>query len=452
MALLFIDERVNIYKLPAVDNRAAEVTIGDLHGNAIKLLFMLIKHGIASGITREEYGTLVNIYLTPTNALTSEDLHRFDALLNKIVFDKNRTVRLLGDELADRGRNDYFTLKILEKMHAQAVPFEIMLSNHGVEFVEAYERDLDFHAQLLDREAHAPSMERLQLLIDRGLTSKANVRDLAKKAYFPQLRAIAYTLDLARKTPKITIHSHAGIGLNHIRALAEKLGLTYDDSNAPLLAQTIDQINEQFQTHVQNKTIHTLYTPEKMLAGYAGRDASLDDAPFEFIMWNRRYDDLERPRRHCGYRINFVHGHDQGEQTHGHIFNLDNDLGKGDTFYKGNYTSLLSLKPLPSPIVQSTVAQPHTESSLPTSRPTPKPSSDKMPVNMMILSGFITSIGITAVAIAFALLNLTTLGTAGIVVASVGFATTLAGVGLFSYSVNTKHTDATPDTMMPSMT
>ncbi|KTC65192.1 Uncharacterised protein (plasmid) [Legionella adelaidensis] len=60
----FIREFVDIYQLPSMDvshkaNEGAQVTIGDLHGNAMKLMFMLVKHGIATNIDETDYNRLV---------------------------------------------------------------------------------------------------------------------------------------------------------------------------------------------------------------------------------------------------------------------------------------------------------------------------------------------------------------------------------------------------------
>ncbi|WP_133131228.1 ankyrin repeat domain-containing protein [Legionella yabuuchiae] len=53
-------------------------------------------------------------------------------------------------------------------------------------------------------------------------------------------------------------------------------------------------------------------------------------------------------------------------------------------------------------------------------------------ISMMILGGFIAAVGISAVAIAFTVLNVDTFETAGITLATMGVATTLSGVGLFA--------------------
>lgn len=63
-------------------------------------------------------------------------------------------------------------------------------------------------------------------------------------------------------------------------------------------------------------------------------------------------------------------------------------------------------------------------------------SSSPTNISMMVLGGIIAVVGITAVAIAFTVLNAATLGIAGLTVASVGVALALSGVGLFAVGVN----------------
>ncbi len=56
-------------------------------------------------------------------------------------------------------------------------------------------------------------------------------------------------------------------------------------------------------------------------------------------------------------------------------------------------------------------------------------------ISMLVLSGFVTVVGIAAVAIAFTALNAVTCGIAGVAVASVGVALTLSGIGLFATGI-----------------
>ncbi|WP_324607133.1 Dot/Icm T4SS effector Wip [Legionella adelaidensis] len=291
------------------------------------------------------------MYKTPIHELTKNHLDEFNQILSKIEFSNDCLVRLIGDELADRGSNDYFTLKILEKLNEHKVPVEIIVSNHSIEFIEAYEKQDNFHAPMLSQGGHAPSMEKLQTLVEKGLVSREEILAIAEKSYKPNLRAISYSLSEDKK--EITIYSHAGIGLNTIRSLAEKLKVEYKDQTASELAQTIDSINIEFQKHVKSNTVNTLYSREKMYVGYYGY-SEISDAPLEFIMWNRFYHSLERPASYSGYKINFVHGHDSHDPTRENIYNLDNALGKMAYLNQGEYTVLYSpgsgLAPVNNPI------------------------------------------------------------------------------------------------------
>lgn len=336
-----INEKVDIYTFPdSIDNenKANEITIGDLHGNAMKLLFMLVKLGIATIIDKTDYQKLVETYKTPVNLLKKGNLDEFNSILANMKFHTKSKLRLLGDELADRGNNDYFTLKILEKLNTAGVPVEIILSNHSVEFIEAYEKQDRFEPQMLFL-GFAHSMQRLQNLIDKRLVSKKEILEIVDKAYKPTLKVISYSLDLASN--EINIFSHAAIGLNTIKNLAEKFNINYDDTTAEKLAQTIDKINESFQKKAKTNTIHTLYARKNMEDGFNNPNTDLSDSPIEFSMWNRRYDVIDRPANYKGYKLYFVHGHDTPKisNPNAHIHNLDNKLGKGNTS-KGIYTVL----------------------------------------------------------------------------------------------------------------
>ncbi|MDP3268619.1 MAG: type IV secretion protein Dot [Legionella sp.] len=342
----FINESVDIYKFPQVDKKhvgATEVTIGDLHANSMNLMFMLVKHGIATNINENEYNELAKIYKTKVNDLTRKDKDRFDTILSKIKFNNNCLIRLIGDELADRGQNDYFILKLLEKLDEHKVPVEILISNHSIEFIETTEKQNDFDESMLHQGGHATSMMNLQTLVDKKIVTKEEILDIANESYKPSLRAISYSLSEDQK--EITIYSHAGIGLNTIKSLAQKLNLEYKDATASDLAQTIDAINVPFQIHVQNNTINTLYSRDKMREAYVNSKCDLSDAPFEFIMWNRRYDEIDRPVEQYGYKLMFVHGHDSDDPLKNkNSYTLDSNLGKSVGLNSGDYKVLYTQK------------------------------------------------------------------------------------------------------------
>ncbi len=65
-------------------------------------------------------------------------------------------------------------------------------------------------------------------------------------------------------------------------------------------------------------------------------------------------------------------------------------------------------------------------------------------ISMRILSGFITALGLAAVAIAFLVLNAATFGIPGIVVAGIGIGLALGGIGLFATTTRVTKTMGKP--------
>lgn len=323
----FVEEKVDIYKLPKINgyksNKGAQITIGDIHGNAIKFLYVLARHGIAKNISDEDYNKLVVIYKTPVQSLKKNDLDEFNQILDKINFSGESTIRLIGDELADRGNNDYFTLKILEKLDKNNVKTEILLSNHSVEFINNYEKDINFKKHHL-RHGQAASMQKMQVLLDNKIIEKNEIKSIVDNVYKKSLKAISYTLSEDKK--EISIYSHAPIGLDNIKNVAKKLNVNYDDSTTIKLAETIEEINNKFQSYVIKNEVNTLC------------DLEDPNEPFNFLMWNRNYNFLNRPEENNNYKLNFIHGHDSGEKTLKNIYNLDNDLGKAEALNNGTYT------------------------------------------------------------------------------------------------------------------
>ena len=332
------NETVNIREFPALDKtlkgkKGAEITIGDLHGNSQKLMYFLVRHGVLK-ISAADYKAFDKIYQKDVADLSAKDITQFKNIINGAKVDPSLTLRLIGDELADRGSNDYFTLAILNKLAKNKCNYEILVSNHGLEFLDALEsKDPHFTAKLMAFE-HTKSMANLQFLVDNKLISRKEVLEMANKAYKPFLKPITYTLE----ANEITIHTHAGIGIENIRAMAKRMGVTYSDGSAKNLAKTIDSINKKFAAHIkQNNVTKRLYNREALQRGYNGEAIDLLKNPFEHAIWNRTYTNISRPHKYKGYKINWAHGHDLYVPMEDHIFNLDNLLGKLSIFNKGIY-------------------------------------------------------------------------------------------------------------------
>lgn len=137
-----IRETVNIDICPIADPfipETATITSGDLHANSIKFLYFLIRHGLVS-LLKESYDTLVELYRKPQETLTQDEFHQIPLLIEQMKMLRPLVlVRLIGDETADRGQCDYYVLLILDKLHREHQPVEILASNHGLEFIFATE-------------------------------------------------------------------------------------------------------------------------------------------------------------------------------------------------------------------------------------------------------------------------------------------------------------------------
>ncbi|MFU7598276.1 ankyrin repeat domain-containing protein [Legionella pneumophila] len=312
-----IQTNEDIHKYPEIDKRnsldtGAELTLGDLHGNALKFLYFLIRQRVVTNISEQHYDQFKNIYMKGFHNLTRLDIDRFHVILSKVCVNSHAKVRLIGDELADRGSNDYFTLKIIETLSLQGVDIEILMSNHSIEFLISYEEKRAFNSAIHLSNKYIRSMTNLQNLINEKIIQRKDVERIIKSHYVPNLKIISYSTNTDNS--EITIFSHAPIGLEEIKFLAEDFDVNYHRSTVEKLAETINQINSEFNDYLDVKNVHLIH--EK-------------NSPFYKILWNRDQSSLRRPTEYHGYKINFVHGHEgMGKSTDKNIANLDSCLGK----------------------------------------------------------------------------------------------------------------------------
>ncbi|MCS5710535.1 Dot/Icm T4SS effector Wip [Candidatus Berkiella aquae] len=348
MSNIQYNTQVDINSFPDRDSahvakRGTKFTMGDLHGNALKLMYMLVRHGVIK-ISKTDYEAFVEIYYTAPEELTKAQLNKFNEILSSTKVNAESAINLVGDVVCDRGENDYFTLKILKKLHDSHVPFEINYSNHDADFVTAYESQEQFYPGMLMH--FGVSMSNMQRLIEKGLISREEVLEMTDSAYKPHLKLIDYALS----DNEISISTHAGVGLKNIRFVANKLGIAYDDTSANALAETIDRINQKFSNdYVMTNRMGELIEQAMLAHGFYGMNFDLEQQekfPIEHMIWNRNYVGLDRPAEHNGYKINFIHGHDSSEPSHDNIINVDNMLGKS-TYHHENIYNVLCQDNLP---------------------------------------------------------------------------------------------------------
>jgi hypothetical protein len=350
------------------------VTIGDLHGNAIKLLFFLIREK-AFSITETNYNKLVKIYRKNTNKLTPNDLIQFENIVNnmqKLV--DAPLLRLIGDELADRGKNDYFTLLLLKKMDSDNINFDILLSNHSAEFIDAFKKGLSSEVIThLSSAGQDNSIQGLADLLRNNLVKSDDVDDLVQNHYLKHISLLNYEIDNSSEIPEITLFTHAPVNFGVIERLHHQLGLLPQDQSIEYTSiedviDRIETINTEFHNRLLDGNLEFLtksIPSDKSSRGnfIYGLDKNnnrthMPEAIYETIWgreaWYNNGNGINREiiHYHNGkpvFRIKYVNGHDGykvfKESQAEFVTNLNNMLGQtagNDESNKGEYTVLES--------------------------------------------------------------------------------------------------------------
>jgi hypothetical protein len=346
------ETNVNIDKPPALDeNHLAKegimITAGDLHGNATKLLYVLKRHGFIN-ITDENYKKFVSIY--NQNRMSNSIIQRFNTIVDSITATNDcagATLCLIGDVLSDRGKCDYFTLALLGKLNSLNISYDIIISNHDLEFIESYELTKSFDKGRLMPEQRLSAIN-LQCFITMGIVKYEEVVNLYTMAYLPNLKILHYSYE-----NRPAFYNHAAIDTYKVVDMANKLNeeleegespIIYDGSEA-MLSSVIDQINKKFQIKYvsQNKISQLLKVYELSSAEINGQvEINSKTHPFAYAIWNRITQNLKRLKT-----IDFVQGHDL--RSNDTQYNLDSLLGKALTHhaigdYKVTYTRKISMK------------------------------------------------------------------------------------------------------------
>lgn len=332
-------EQVQIYEYPNEINSPPEgiaVTLGDLHGNAAKFLHLLVREGIID-ISENDYNRLIEIYKISND---NYNHHDFVGLLShlqlKIPCPK---LRLVGDDLADRGKNDTLTLEIFKRLDELGANMEVIASNHGIEFLKQYAYGLTGDLKTIyqgDWQHFGTSLHELRRDIEGKVISLHDVEKMIDNNYLPHLKMLSYQIN---SDNEITIYSHAPISNEKIKALAKIFSVPYNGSTVKELASTIDLINDKWLLLIKDR---------ELLKDFFNKRVS-HDAFDNFI--NDRYDALKSEPK-SPYEVINVHGHvGTNDKLLNNIAgwnhqNLDNDLGKGNDEAKHDYCAYISKEPL----------------------------------------------------------------------------------------------------------
>lgn len=338
--------QVNLEQFPDVDEAHlaglnAHVTIGDLHGNALKLIFTLIKHGVMTNLTKQHYCSLLSL-LSVRSAFKPESFDKaalceFNSIINQATCKKGAMIRLVGDILADRGPCDYFMLKLLDKLVKSGVNLEILISNHDYEFIAGCEKcylEKPTPAKITYElsSTFVRSLCNLNTLFEKEIVTFDEIWQLYQAAYLPNLKALSYSLDEAKN--ELTIYTHAPNDLATVQNIAKKLNVTYRDTTMQELAMTIEEINLKFKSYAEKNKISDLFDRKAVYTILDGKQFcdetfSVADHPFEQLTNNRSHNSLSRPDKatNGNYSLCFVFGHDRDWLDSEHVICLDTKLG-----------------------------------------------------------------------------------------------------------------------------
>ncbi len=284
-----------------------QISLGDTHGNVVKLVNFLAAHDVIDfkGETKEDkdsvYQELRDVYrefesisiteseegstrrggsidrpqVLKTHLSWSEKERltvakgRYEAVLDKIKVnvDGPTAVHLIGDEMCDRGANDFLNLKFLKKLKVglekKGGQLKGIVSDHGIDGLARLERDSDLTEKTgtyMIEGGTAASSIRMQQMVNSGLVSKEEVKSL----YQETLLSTYQLLDASLEGDKLIISFHGAGSFSAIFEQADKMGIkpekygmTKDDeglynfTNEQMMF-LIDKINEDFSTHIQS--------------------------------------------------------------------------------------------------------------------------------------------------------------------------------------------------------
>lgn len=380
MTNTLIEKSIDIYQLPTESLPGSDsITIGDMHGNAIKFINFLFNHNIVRfkdsadaftnykrlGEIYDEIGEHVNQLLTADEVeaanlnIKISRLHRiFLDIFNELeIVDNTKLLRLLGDLLAERGSSSTLILKIYELAFQYNQNLTTMMSDHDLEFLFAYynlKRGYAFENPYPGIDpAYKISLLGLKALLETNDINPQDLINSVDESYIPTLKLIDCTFT---EDGGIRIFSHAPVKFKIIQYMANKLNITYKDDTIYHVADVINKINLKFQDCLANGRLEEFFPPlidnnQGLIAAKLNDHQNLDSRtlmqrlfptlnqdrlikkfPFWYLVWNRfetAQDTLEnRPHEYKDYLIYYVHGHDPFQSQLRFVLNADTQGGK----------------------------------------------------------------------------------------------------------------------------
>ncbi len=331
MSLLEIDlndEPIDLLHMPKPYfqiSKIKEITIGDLHANPIKLLYIFLRYAIFS-MSSDTYSNLVALYQNfPNPALNksnmikqSQIIQQFKQIINSQISITNTSifVRFAGDIRADRGKDQRFLDGIFDKLERNNVPYCIVLGNHDEEDSRAW-LEGDDKTRLLN-EADCSYINLIKAL-KHGEEKHNEINELYKRCYLDKTILVDITFEEApissNESYNFVLFSHGAIDWENIKNLAYQLNQPCLTSNHHEIANTIYTLNQEYQ-----------FLKEKGLANCIMQKGS---AAYKMI-WQRE-DELFKERGttlSSLQKLILIHAHDKNNIKYPSFYSIDNNIGK----------------------------------------------------------------------------------------------------------------------------
>ncbi|MES2614258.1 MAG: hypothetical protein V4591_02465, partial [Bdellovibrionota bacterium] len=171
------------------------VGTGDTHGNTLRIITDLVKTGMIKELSEDVYNELSEIIEEASNEeLTFESYNNFKWILSEYleVLNKETLYLLFGDILSDRQSNDILTLALLNELDNKDLNFEILLSNHDLNFIRRYLAGDSGMNEEISSSMH--KMYKFFETLDPEKSGKiqGDLKKFVEKVYFPKLRLFKY--------------------------------------------------------------------------------------------------------------------------------------------------------------------------------------------------------------------------------------------------------------------
>lgn len=200
-----------------------------------------------------------------------KEKHQYQEIVDWMsVLDIKTLVGDIGDGIGDRHSNEWKRLYLNKVFRIKGGKNFILESNHGLESHLSFlthRWDVDDQLFLLGDDVHwippeARSLTNLRTALAHGIVSRAEINELMEHWI-----ECLHLVTCSHVHDRVTIYSHAPIGLNVIQDVALKYGVSYQDETPEDLCHTIQAVDACFRASLIKDTtsLSRLYQEVRVL-------------------------------------------------------------------------------------------------------------------------------------------------------------------------------------------